>query len=419
MFAIVDGNSFYASCESVFRPDLRGCPICVVSNRDGNIVARSKEAKALGIPDLEPYFKVEHLLKKHNVHVFSSNYALYGDLSNKMVSTLREYAADVEVYSIDEVFLTPVEHLFGNDLVSYGRLLKDVVWREVRIPVGVGIASTKTLSKLANRAAKKIPKLSGVCVVQTEAQREWLLKHAAVKDIWGIGSRISARLNALGIYSGWEFSKQNPKYIRRHFGVTLERTLNELNGVSCLELEDAPPPKKQIFCTRSFGEKTAVLEDILQSTSHYAARAAEKLRLQNSKSGAIYVFLQTSPFGSDLVFFSVTVQFPYPTDDSRLIVNGAISAIKAIFKPGHLYSKSGVGLVDITSNAHRQVDMFTPGQTARDDTLMGVIDKVNQKWGRGTLFLAAEGVHRSLAMKQNRLSPRYTTSWSDIPIVKC
>lgn len=420
MFLLVDANSFYASAHSVFRPDLRGKPIIVLSNQDGCIVARSKEAKQLGIPDLVPFFKISGLIKKHRVHVFSSNYALYGDLSNRMNITLRRFAADVETYSIDEVFLKPLEHLYtqGN-LSEYGSMLRNVVWKEVRLPVGVGAASTKSLSKLANKAAKKIEKLNGVCVIETEAQREWLLRRVPVNDIWGVGSRISAKLNQLGIVSGWDLATASPKRLRQHFSVCLERTVNELNGISCIDLEDVPPAKRQIYCTRSFNEKTASLDAISQSTSMYASRAAEKLRAQNRLVRALNVFLQTSAFDDNPIARSATIQLPYPTNDSRVIVSHALQCIRQIYKPGHLYSKSGVGLIDIVDEAFHQEDMFTPGQSEQSRALMDVVDSINKRFGRGAAFLAAAGVGKTFEMKQNYKSPHYLTSWTDLPVVTC
>jgi DNA polymerase V len=417
MFALIDCNSFYASCEQVFRPELRGKPVVVLSNNDGFVVARSKEAKALGVPDLAPYFKIEPFLRKHQVAVFSSNYPLYGDLSHRVVQTLNEYAADIEVYSIDEVFVRPVK-VFG-DLQSYGQHMRDAVWKQVRIPVGVGIASTKTLAKLANKAAKKIPRLHYVCILEREDQREWLLRKIPVRDIWGIGSRFSARLNLLGIHSGWDLANANTKNLRRHFNVNLERTIEELNGVSCFELDDMPPTKKQIFCTRSFGEKAIALEPILEATSLYASRAAEKLRKQRHFVKTMHVFLQTSPFDKNPTSKSTTVQLPYPTDDTRLIVRTARVAIEALFQKGYSYIKSGVGLVDIADKHFFQSDLFTYGQNTRTDVLMETLDTVNARFGKGTLYTAAEGIQKKWTMRQAFRSKNYTTRWSELPTVRC
>jgi DNA polymerase V len=417
MFALVDCNSFYASCEQVFRPDLRGKPVVVLSNNDGFVVARSKEAKALGIPDLEPYFKVEHLLKKHSVAVFSSNYPLYGDLSNRVMETLKTFSPEIEIYSIDELFLRPANLL--ESLKDYGQQMRHAVWKNVRIPVGVGMAPSKTLAKLANRAAKKIPKLNGVCVLEREDQREWLLRKVSVRDIWGIGSQFAARLNSLNILTGWDLANADPKYMRQHFNVNLERMIQELNGVSCFELEEIPPVKKQIYCTRSLGEKATTLDPILQATSLYASRAAEKLRKQNHFVKTIHVFLQTSPFDKKSFSNSGTIQLPYPTDDTRIIVRYARYAIEKLFVPGYAYLKSGVGLIDIVDKAFYQGDIFCPGQSVKADDLMKILDMVNRKYGKGTVHTAAEGLQKKWAMQQRYRSRSYTTSWHELPVGIC
>jgi DNA polymerase V len=417
MFALIDCNSFYASCEQVFRPDLRGKPVVVLSNNDGFIVARSKEAKALGIPDLEPYFKVKHLLQKHSVTVFSSNYQLYGDISNRVMQTLKMFSPEIEVYSIDEMFLRPA-NIFEN-IKEYGQLMRKTVWKHVRIPVGVGIAPTKTLAKLANRAAKKIAVLDGVCVLEREDQREWLLRKVVVKDIWGIGSQFSARLNDIGILTGWDLANANPKHVRKHFNINMERTINELNGISCIALDEVPPAKKQIYCTRSFGEKALSIDPILQATSLYASRAAEKLRKQNHFVKTIHVFLQTSPFDKKSYSKSGTVQLPYPTDDTRVIVRYARYAIEKLYTPGYAYLKSGVGLIDIIDKDFYQGDIFCPGQSVKADKLMSILDQVNKKYGKGTIHTAAEGLQKKWAMQQNFRSQSYTTSWQDLPLSIC
>lgn len=417
MFALVDCNSFYASCEQVFRPDLRGKPVVVLSNNDGFVVARSAEAKALGIPDLVPFFKIEGQLKRHGVTVFSSNYALYGDLSRRVVDTLKGFASDVEVYSIDEVFLTPWTP--DGDVKQFGHTLKRAVWKNVRIPVGVGMAPTKTLAKLANRAAKKIDALQGVCILERDDQREWLLRKVPTKDIWGVGGRYAKRLAALGIHSGWELACADPKRIRRHFGVTLERTLMELRGVSCLELEEIPSPKKEIYCTRSFGEKAHTLEPILEATALYASRAGEKLRAQQQLATSMYVFLQTSPFDNNPHSNAATIQLPYPTDDSRILVKYAQYAVAKLFKEGFAFLKSGVGLLDLISKEHLQHDLFSNGQPIRSTKLMAVMDKINQEFGRGTVCVAAEGTRKKWRMRQSHKSGRATTAWDELPIAKC
>lgn len=417
MFALIDCNSFYASCEQVFRPDLRGKPVIVLSNNDGCIIAQSKEAKALGIPPFSPYFKAEEIIKKNNVEVFSSNYALYGDLSNRVIQTLRAFAADMEVYSIDETFIRPLT-IFG-DFKSYGRAMRDAVWKQVRIPVGVGFGKTKTLAKVANKTSKKIKALDHVCVLENEHQREWLLRRVAVNDIWGVGSRLSEKLNKLDIYTGWDLANANSKNIRKKFSVCLERTIEELNGISCLELDELPPAKKQIYCTRSFGEKLFEIEPIIQATSMYAGRSSEKLRSQHHLVKTIHVFLQTSHFDDNYYSNSATVQLPYPTDDSRVITAYARHAIEHLFKPGYAYLKSGIGLIDLIDKKYYQRDLFCSGQSMKADALMRVLDATNSKFGRHTVFLASEGIEKTWNMQQSWLSPKYTTNWQDLARVLC
>lgn len=417
MFALIDCNSFYASCEQVFRPELRSRPVVVLSNNDGFIVARSKEAKALGIPDLEPVWKVAHILRRHQVTVFSSNYPLYGDLSGRVIATLQPYAAEMEIYSIDEIFIHP--WCPGNTLVEAGRQMREAVWRNVRIPVGVGMASSKTLAKLANRAAKKVPKLQHVCVVENTTQRDWLLQWADVQDVWGVGSRIAKRLRLMGIHTAGDLARADTKNLRRHFSVCLERTIEELNGISCLPLEESPPAKKEIYCTRSFGDKLTTLEPILQATALYATRAAEKLRGQQHLARTLHVFLQTSPFDERQYAQSCTVQLPYPTDDSRLIISAAQRGIRHLFQPGYRFLKAGVGLIDILDKTYTQADLFTPAQSPRADALMNIMDGINRKYGRGTVHTAAEGVKKKWAMRQGYRSPGYTTRWEELPRIKC
>jgi DNA polymerase V len=381
------------------------------------VVARSRAAKALGVPDLKAYFEVKPLIEKHGIIVFSSNYALYGDISQRVMATLSEYAQQVEVYSIDEIFLETAN--IGISLQAYGQRLKKAVLAATRINVGVGIATTKTLAKLANRAAKDIPKLQGVCVLERDEQREWLLKRAPTHKIWGVGSRLSQRLALLDIMTGWDLACAQAKLIRKHFGVTLERTHAELNGESCLQLEEAAPPKKQIFCTRSLGQKTQELDVLLQAVALYCNRASEKLRKQNYTTCALQVFIQTSPFDKNPYYNSCTIQLPYATDDVRMITSYARHAVSRLYREGFLYYKAGIGLLDLAPKSHAQIDLFTPGQTTRSKELMGVLDNVNAKFGRGALFLASEGTEKKWLMRQNLKSPNYTTSWSELPKAIC
>lgn len=415
MFALVDCNSFYASCEQVFRPELRGKPVVVLSNNDGFVVARSKEAKALGIGDLQHYFQAAPILKKHGVAVFSSNYPLYGDLSDRVMTTLRNYAHRVEVYSIDEIFLQFADR--DDDLLAVSRDMKARIWRDVRLPVSVGVASTKTLAKLANRAAKKIPALEGVCWLRREDQREWLLRRSAVGDIWGIGSRLQRRLNEIGIHSAWDLAGADARVLRRRFSVNMQRTIAELQGESCFALEQAPPAKKQIYCTRGFGVKATSLEPIKQAITLYASRAAEKLRKQNHLATTLHIFIQTSPFDRRAYSRSQMVPLPYPSDDSRLISRLARQAVGQIYRDGYSYLKAGVGIVDMVDRQFLQKDMFTAAQSQSADQLMSLLDTINQRFGRGSVQLAGEGVNKKWAMRQAYRSPSYTTKLSDLPVV--
>lgn len=416
MYALVDCNSFYASCEQVFRPDLRGKPVVVLSNNDGFVVARSKEAKALGIVDLQPFFKIEHVLRQHRVAIFSSNYPLYGDLSHRVMKTLNRFSPQIEVYSIDEMFLQlsgiPV------DAKEYGHRMKDTLWQHIRMPVGVGIAPTKTLAKLANRVAKKMPHTRGVCVLDEPHKWEWVLKRSKVTDIWGIASRMAKRLEALNIHNAWDLASSNAKLVRRHCNVNIERTISELNGIPCYELEDIPPAKKQIYCTRSFGKKATNLEPILNALSLYAARAAEKLRYQNHLALTIHVFIHTSPFEPNFYSNSHVAKLPYPTDDTRVITSVVRQLGTALYKEGYAFLKAGIGLIEIIDKNDYQFDLFHPGQSQQADKLMDVMDLINRREGKGTVFLGAQGVSKPWYMRQQFTSPQYTTKWSDIPTVQ-
>jgi DNA polymerase V len=417
MFALVDCNSCYAACEQIFRPDLRGQPVIVLSNNDGCIVARNAEAKALGIPDLEPYFKLKPLLKRLGVHVFSSNYPLYGDTSNRVMETLRHYSPEVEVYSIDEMFLQLDG--FKLDLNDYGQQMKQSLWQDVRIPVGVGIAPTKTLAKLANHAAKKIPQTNGVCVLDTPKKWQWLQKRMPVNKIWGIGSRLSKRLTEQKIITAADLAAANPKQLGYLFSVNMERTIRELNGESCIPIEEAPPPKKQIYCTRSFGQRINDLGELQQAACLYAARAAEKLRAQNSLAITLHVFINTSHHAADTHFNSKTVKLDYPTSDTRQIETKVKAAIASLYRAGYSYAKAGVGIVELQDRSHKQHDFFTPGQTLKSEALMACMDNINFKFGRNSTHVAAQGITGRWTMNQKMLSPAYTTRWMDIPRVLC
>lgn len=416
MLALVDCNSFYASCEQVFRPDLRNTPVVVLSNNDGCIIARSAQARALGVADLQPYFKQRGLLQKHGVKVFSANFRLYADLSAQVMHNLKCFSPAIEQYSIDEMFLD-LAHIDVN-LQQYASRIKRQLWRHVRMPVGVGIAPSKTLTKLASHAAKRIKK-DGVAVLDTPAKWQWLQQRLPVGKVWGVGSRLQQRLNDLGIYTVLELAQADSKWVRRFTSVNMEKTIEELNGVACYELEEIPAPRKEIFVTRSFADKTGELAELLQHISRYSAAAAEKLRGQGSYCQSLYVFVHTSRFDEHYFANSICLQLPYPTSDSALLISHARLGMQELYRSGYQFNKCGVGLLDIRDRNFYQGDLFQQEQSPLRDGLMQVMDKINERYGRDTLVFAAEGLRGRWTMRQEKLSPAYTSNWHELPLVRC
>ncbi|MGH1470486.1 MAG: Y-family DNA polymerase [Cellvibrionaceae bacterium] len=416
MFALVDCNSCYASCEQIFRPDLRGKPVVVLSNNDGCIIARSKEAKQLGIPDLQPYFKIKHLLREKNVTVFSANFTLYGDISYRFVETVKRFSPNVEQYSIDEVFVS----LSGVNwnLKNYGQIIKRTIWKEIRMPVGIGIGPTKTLAKLASHAAKKIPATEGVCVLDTPEKWQWVQKRVPVIKIWGVGHRLAKRFELMDINTAWDLANASPSQLRRLMNVNIDKTVRELNGVSCIGLEEIPPLKKEIFVTRSFGEKATEEEVLLNHISRYASAAAEKLRKQKSVTSNVHVFVQTSAHAMPYYANQAVIKLPYPTNDSRVIIRSARRIMSELHRDGFRYAKCGVGLLDVSNRRTEQFDMFIPRQTKKSLVLMKVVDRINEQYGSDTAVFAAEGFKGKWSMRQDHLSPAYTTRWKDLPVIK-
>ncbi len=415
MLALVDCNAFFASCEQVFRPDLRGQPVVVLSNNDGCIVARSKEAKQLGIPDLEPYFKQKQLLDKYGVHVFSSNYELYGDLSSRVMKTLERFTPRLEVYSIDEAFLSLAG--LNVSLPLYGRTIRDTVKQHVGMPVGVGIAPTKTLAKLASHIAKKSVKCDYVCVIENIADWCGVFKKLPVDKVWGVGRRLSRRLSAYNIHSVYDLMQQDSGLMHKRFSVNVARTIDELNGTQCFSLDQQPPPKKQIFSTRSFGQKITDCVSLEQSVSQYAARACKKLRDQKYLVKTIMVFASAPHFSESPYSKSVTIKLPIPTNDTRLIISYARIAIRdGVFKKGVRFARAGVGLIELIPETPEQLDAFSPTQSIKSKQLMALMDSINKL--HCPAFFASQGVNQNWKMHRNFKSPSYTTKWRDIPIVR-
>ncbi|EBU3824448.1 Y-family DNA polymerase [Salmonella enterica subsp. enterica serovar Bareilly] len=422
MFALCDVNSFYASCETVFRPDLRGRPVVVLSNNDGCVIARSTEAKQLGIAMGEPYFKQKERFQQFGVVCFSSNYELYADMSNRVMTTLEEMSPRVEIYSIDEAFCDLTGIRSCRDLTDFGREIRATVLKRTHLTVGVGIAQTKTLAKLANHAAKKWQRQTdGVVDLSNIDRQRRLLVLIPVEDVWGVGRRISKKLNALGIKTALELSEQSTWFIRKHFNIVLERTVRELRGEPCLELEEFAPVKQEIVCSRSFGERVTDYEDMRQAICSYAARAAEKLRGEHQYCRFISTFVKTSPFALNEPYYgnSAAMKVLTPTQDSRDIINTAVKCLDKIWRDGHRYQKAGVMLGDFFSQGVAQLNLFDDNAPRADSAkLMEVLDHLNAKDGKGTLYFAGQGMSQQWAMKREMLSPRYTTRFSDLPIVR-
>jgi DNA polymerase V len=425
--ALVDANSFYCSCERVFRPDLANVPVVVLSNNDGCVVARSKEVKALGVAMGVPWFQIKDLAKKHGVVAFSSNYTLYGDISRRFMSTLGEFvpSSDQEIYSIDESFLDFTHHRLP-DPTATGRLIRDRVKRNTALPVCVGFGSTKTMAKLANNVAKKQPQWGGVCdlTALTERELEETLGHVPVCDVWGIGRKISAQLIEGGIHTVADLRRADPKRIRERFSVVVERTVSELQGVSCVAWETEPPAKKQIIASRSFGHPLVTLDELRAPIHFHANRAAEKLRQQGSAAGRVGIWIQTNIFREQDAQYTPnrSVAMPVASDDTATIAAWAMAILEAVWRPGYRYVKAGVMLDDLRPRGLVQGGLFdapAPEQGVRREALMGVLDAANKKWGRGSMGIGAGGVKTQdgWGMQRGNLSPRYTTNWDELRVV--
>lgn len=415
-FALVDANNFYVSCERLFRPDLQHRPVVVLSNNDGCIVARSQEVKDLGIKMGTPLFKVKNLVSKHDIRVFSSNYTLYGDISSRVMQTLEEISPRVEVYSIDEAFLD----LSGiTRLVEQGRSIRATVMRNVGVPVCIGMAPTKTLAKLANHAAKTFKSTRGVVDLTDPARQKRLLEITPVAEVWGVGRKLNGKLEGQGIRTALDLSCMSPKRIRQRYSVVLERTVRELNGESCLELEDVVQKRQQILCSRSFGEKLTAYHDLKQAVCEFAARAAAKLRSENQLARMVSVFIRTSPFDPSAPQYanSATGALAVPSSDTHKILELATRLYHGIFREGYPYAKAGVILADFCAPDAVQMDLFHGDHgVERGDSLMQAVDAINRK-GRGKVWFGGQRPDKDWYMRRANLSPAYTTRWDSLPVV--
>lgn len=418
MFALVDCNNFYASCERVFRPDLIGKPIVVLSNNDGCVIARSNEAKALGIPMGAPAFQYAQTFENHHVHVYSANFALYGDMSNRVMSILNEYSPDIELYSIDEAFLK-LRGFEKYDLKAYGVAMNKQVLQWTGIPTSIGIAPTKSLAKVANRIAKKFPDKTGnVYIIDTEAKRLKALKWLDIEDVWGIGRRHAKRLRSIQVNTAYDFTQLPDSWVKKHLSIVGLRLKQDLQGIPRLNLETLQP-KKNIATTRTFEANYTDFEQVKERVTTFAVSCAEKLRKQKSCCNSLMVFVRTNRHREDMEQYTrnIVLKLPYPTNSSIELAKFAGLALERIFIKGYAYKQAGVIVMDFSPEQESQLKAFE-NSNPRHAPLMKAIDTINGAMGQAKVRLASQDLKRTWKMKQEKLSPRYTTNLKDIIIVK-
>ena len=415
MFALVDCNNFYASCERVFQPQWEGKPVVILSNNDGCVIARSNEAKALGIPMGAPAFQYKDVFAQKQIKVFSSNYPLYGDMSSRVMKILERYTPEFEIYSIDEAFLR-FDGFDYFDLEAQGKAMKKQVLQWTGIPVSVGMAPSKALAKIANKIAKKyVQQTGGVYVMKTEEQRIKALKWTAVKDIWGIGRQHAKRLEKQGITDAYAFTNLPDQWLRKHMSVLELRLKKDLLGLPCIPLEETPPSKKSIATTRSFRSDICERSALEERIATYTASCAEKLRAQKSSCTALLVFVRNNPHKKNSTPYrnSCVVTLPYATDSSITLVKHALLGLQSIYQPDIAYKKAGVILLGLTPTNQKQLTLFSPNQN-KHDSLMQAIDKMHRRFGPHRIKLAQQDLNTTWKMRQEHLSPRFTTELNDI-----
>ncbi len=417
MYLLVDGNNFYVSCERVFNPRLENKPVVVLSNNDGCIVARSAEAKAVGIKMGQPMFEIAALIKKHQIEWLSSNYALYASMSARMMRCIEEHCSHIEIYSIDEAFVD-VSGLAEEKLILFAKSLRQTVTRWTGIPVCVGVGKTKTLAKLANSLAKKSGD-EGVFSLICPSKHRAVFLACFIEDVWGIGRKTTAKLHDLGIETLDQLIQQPAPWIRGALGLGVLKTVMELQGISCIDLDDMAS-KKAISSSRSFSRPVTTLEELSEAMSTYAAIAARKCRLQHGFAQGICVYITTSRFKRKEHYYArqTATVFNTPANDTKTITQVAIGLLNNIFRAGYSYTKCGIVLLDIHPESHVQGDMLVVQDSSKIKVLSQVLDKINQRYGRTTIYLAAEGLKKEWLARSNKKSPNYTTSWDELPIVK-
>lgn len=420
MYGLVDATTFYSSAEKVFDANIRNRAVVVLTNNDGCVAAACGLAKLAGIgKKFRPYFQIKDDLVKAGAVVRSSNYELYADLSSRMMATCERFAPESFVYSIDEIFLRfPSNSFSSSDWIKIAKTIRRAVWKEVRLPTGVGFGETPTLAKAASHAAKRIEGFRGVAVIHNEESRKFILNRMDVTDVWGIGSRTGKKLHLMGIKSAMDLSNQDPTKMRKYFSILIENTVRELCGETRLSFDSVRPSKKEIYSTRSFGQRISCKVQLGFSLAKHAETVSAKLRKQGSIASGVSVFAHSSPHDAEPFYRkNVYIPFAVPTQDTRVIVAATNHALKSIFKPHIRFFKSGVGLMDIQDATHYQEDLFSP--SLDNPKLMDCLDSINSRFGRGTATLAATGKTHTFAMKREMLSPQYTTNWKHIPRIKC
>ncbi|WP_237673412.1 Y-family DNA polymerase [Vreelandella profundi] len=423
MIALVDCNNFYVSCERVFNPKLEGKPVGVMSNNDGCVVARSHEIKNLGIAMGMPAHQIDPHIRRQCV-LLSSNYALYGDMSCRVTDVLSQHTPHVDVYSIDESFLS-FEGFEPDSLKECCQIMRHQVRRDTGIPVSVGLSTSKTLAKIANHRAKKEPHFNGVTIMHPDSEdTRAFLERLPVTEIWGVAGRTAARLNTLGIQTAWQLREAAPKHLRKHFSVVMERIVYELRGENCISLDDMDQPKKQIMVSRSFGRLTNNKADLHEAIRVHTSRAGEKLRKQAGLARAIMVFVRTNRFRAELPSYSksLVVPLPHPTDDSRELVRAAIAGLERIFKTDIWYQKCGVMLMDLCDHDNEQLGLLaepkSDEQRERNEKLMATLDKINMEHGKNTVRLGMHRKQNAWELRCEHRTPRYTTHWDELACVK-
>lgn len=415
IFALIDCNSFFCSCERVFQPKLLKKPVVVLSSNDGCVIARTDEVKALGIAMGAPYFQIKEFCKKNNVFVYSSNFGLYGDMSRRIMKIISDLAPEIEVYSIDEAFLS-LEGFSQDKLTSYARSIQEAVEQQTGVPISIGIGATKVLAKMANALAKKSrPQTGGIVNLFESTNLDVVLKSFPVENIWGVGRKSASKLHLLNIFNAYDLKMYNSNIIQKTLSITGRQIQEELKGNACLSVETVHSEKKQIISSRSFGRPVYKLEDLKESIANHVTSAAERLRKQDSIAGSILVFIQTSRFKPGARYFnSITMNLTSGSSVTNKLIKQAFMGVEKIYKDGFEYKKVGVILMDISPKHYTQLDFFETHDSEKEDLLMDTLDRINRREGKGTLKFAACGTNHFWQMLSQMKSPQYSTRWSDL-----